>query len=403
MIKKRRFHVLLVLLFFSSTLYAQRAFVNNIIHSVNIDSLMLTVRQLSGDTTVIINNNIDTIKNRYADSTDIKKAANFIKQKLNSFGLTAIEQPFISNGYNGKNIYAIQHASSASYLSQKLYYVICAHYDNLPKASINYGADDNASGVSAVIEAARILSRYALPFNIYYVLFDFEEQGKIGSDFFCNTLDIGTIKAAINLDMIAYDGNNDSVANIHSRNIVGDDVISNKLLSVNTTYPIGLNLTIINPPSYQSDHASFWNYFMPAILFIEDDKHDFNPGYHSINDKINLFNKSYYHSMAKLAIGALADFASDSLTVGINDIMLKQNEIFLYPNPVKNQIHFSHIHSNKVCIKITNTNGEIIFDMELIPQQETITIDLPESIANGLYHVSLMSDGEMINRKFITQ
>jgi hypothetical protein len=203
--------------------------------------------------------------------------------------------------------------------------------------------------------------------------------------------------------MIAYDGNNDSAANIHSRNIAGDDVISNKLLSVNTTYQIGLNLTIINPPSYQSDHASFWNYFMPAILFIEDDKHDFNPGYHTINDKIDLFNKSYYHRMVKLAIGALAEFTSDSLTVGVNDISLNQNEFFLYPNPVKNQIHYSLIHSNKVFVKITNANGEMILETELIPQQETVIINLPESLANGLYHLSLMSDGEITNRKFIKQ
>src|SRR6185369_16361432 len=97
-----------------------------------------------------------------------------------------------------------------------------------------------------------------------------------------------------------------------------------QLVNINTAYHIGLNLNVITPPniSYQSDHASFWKYFMPAVLFIEDDKHDLNPNYHGVNDKINIFNKSYYHRMAKLAIGALADFAADSSFVGVNEFAL---------------------------------------------------------------------------------
>lgn len=43
------------------------------------------------------------------------------------------------------------------------------------------GADDNASGVSALLEVARILFNVSLNHSIIFVLFSGEEQGKLGS------------------------------------------------------------------------------------------------------------------------------------------------------------------------------------------------------------------------------
>ncbi|MEA3409005.1 MAG: M20/M25/M40 family metallo-hydrolase, partial [Candidatus Eisenbacteria bacterium] len=72
------------------------------------------------------------------------------------------------------------------------YYVICAHYDaiaikSFPGSPMWWcdnpapGADDNATGVATVLEAARALSGVSFPFDVRFVLFSGEELGLHGS------------------------------------------------------------------------------------------------------------------------------------------------------------------------------------------------------------------------------
>ena len=83
------------------------------------------------------------------------------------------------------------------------------------------GADDNASGTAAVIEAARIFSQYDFPFTIIYALWDEEEQGLIGSEYYATqAANAGdSILGVINLDMIGYDGNGDGNADVHNSSV----------------------------------------------------------------------------------------------------------------------------------------------------------------------------------------
>lgn len=385
---------------------AQNTFVSQIINTVNIDSLMLTVRQLSGDTSFIFNNKTDSITSRYADSPEINKAALYIEQKFINLGLIPVEQKFNYRGFSGKNIYAFQKGTD----NTKECYIICAHYDNLPPGAKNYGADDNASGVSAVIEAARLLGKHPLPYNIYYLLFDQEESGLIGSDYFAvnhdnaDTIVLGTI----NLDMIAYDGNNDSVANIHIRPLpVKDDLkISNSILHTDSVYQIGLNLKVYSDAGpLNSDHASFWSNLMPAILFIEDDMTgDFNPKYHSIYDRINLFNKSYYHRMAKLAIGTLASFASDSSHVGLNEVYNQQNRISVYPNPSCNLITIEIFDekSTPKTLFIYDQNGNLVLQKNTSINMNKYIIDTTD-LKSGMYYfvIELMNGSRALKKILI--
>jgi hypothetical protein len=56
--------------------------------------------------------------------------------------------------------------------------VIGGHYDSVPGAP---GANDDGSGVAAVLELARVLSQYDWPLDIYFCLWNNEEQGLYGS------------------------------------------------------------------------------------------------------------------------------------------------------------------------------------------------------------------------------
>ncbi|UCC32787.1 MAG: M28 family peptidase, partial [Phycisphaerales bacterium] len=86
-----------------------------------------------------------------------------------SFGLTVTLEPFDYYGATYHNVVGT-HLGTATPDQE---YVIGAHYDSVD----NPGADDNASGVALVLEAARVLSRYESDFTIRFVAFDREEQG----------------------------------------------------------------------------------------------------------------------------------------------------------------------------------------------------------------------------------
>ncbi|HVW61022.1 MAG TPA: M20/M25/M40 family metallo-hydrolase [Puia sp.] len=95
--------------------------------------------------------------------------------------------------------------------------VIGAHYDHLgygedsnglyrgPERLVFNGADDNASGVAAVIELARLLKASGLKTNNYlFIAFSGEELGLFGSKYFVEhpTIDLGKVNYMINLDMV---------------------------------------------------------------------------------------------------------------------------------------------------------------------------------------------------------
>lgn len=298
--------LLVIIVLFSVNVFAQDdLYVSAVLEMVNADSLMTYVKELSGVNQVTIGGSSYTIVSRHKNSTTNNVAANYLKQKMESYGLTVFDQNFSTTG---RNVYAVQ--TGLLYPEQK--YIICAHYDNMPSGSIAPGADDNASGCAAVIEAARILSNFNTAYTIEYVFFDEEEQGLIGSAYFANLARNNNeqILGVFNADMIAWDNNNDGKINIHTKTTANSVFLANSMVSINTGYSIGLNSQVYNPGSSASDHASFWNKNYSAILLIEDYYgNDFNAYYHTVNDKINYFNIPFFTKCSKLIIGTLTSFS----------------------------------------------------------------------------------------------
>jgi len=286
------------------SLYPQST-IQTIINSTNIDSLVHFVKELSGEVSTIIGGSPYTIVSRYKNNASNDKAADYIKQKLQSYGLPTYNQNFSSTG---RNVYGVQ--LGTVYPNKK--YIICAHYDDMPSGSTAPGADDNASGTAAVIEAARIFTQYQSKYTIIYALWDEEEQGLIGSAYYAQQAHNAgdSIMGVINMDMIAWDNDNDGVGEIHIRNYANSTSLKDIMVQVNTTYSVGVIPSIINPGATASDHASFWNNGYGALLLIEEYYGgDFNNYYHTINDKILYFNQPYFHKMSRLALGTVATLA----------------------------------------------------------------------------------------------
>jgi hypothetical protein len=301
--KKIPLFILFVFFSFQNISYTQSSVIQTVLDRTNLDSLMFFVEELSGEVPTIIGGSPQTIVSRHKYQPGNDLAADYIKQKLEGYGLTAYDQWFSGTG---RNVYAVQ--TGTTYPNKK--YIICAHYDDMPSGSTAPGADDNASGTAAVLEAARILSQFLAEYTIVYALWDEEEQGLVGSYYYAQQAYANgdSIMGVVNMDMIAWDSNNSSIADLHTRSVGTSLALKDKMVEVNNLYNLGLTLDIKNPGSTYSDHASFWQFNYGAILLIEDGS-DFNNYYHTVNDLIIHFNQPYFLKMSKTSIGTIAALA----------------------------------------------------------------------------------------------
>ena len=90
---------------FQSNIFPQSPVVQQILTSVNQDSIIKFVRELSGNIPTIINGTSQTIVSRHKNQPGNALAETYIKQKLQSYGMTTTIQSFSTTG---KNVYGVQ-------------------------------------------------------------------------------------------------------------------------------------------------------------------------------------------------------------------------------------------------------------------------------------------------------
>lgn len=310
---------------------AQSPVIQSILDEVRIDSMMLWVSELSGEVPVSIAGTEYSILSRHKNNAGNNQAQLWLMQKLVEMGYTPVEQPFNATG---RNVLVTKPGNGTT---DELV-IICAHYDAMPGGISNApAADDDGSGVGAVLEAARVLRDVEFVHPIVFALWDEEEQGKVGSAFYAadQAADDVLIKGVINMDAIAYDGNGDAKARVHTRPTANSLAIADTVMSVHQQYGIGLDLILTNPGATYSDHASFWNEGYGAVLVIEEFNNDGNPHYHTTTDLTQYFDVPYYEKLAKLSIASTAALAipvTEGMSVPEGSGAPAMN-LYAYPNP----------------------------------------------------------------------
>ncbi len=193
-------------------------------------------------------------------------------------------------------------------------YIISAHYDSHNITCP--GADDDGSGIAAMMEAARIMSQYRFPFTIKFIAFDAEEEKYRGSgDYVGNAKQSGdNIICDIQLDMIGFN-NNTNFANVVRSNELSM-WLANSLSNANSKYGLGLDVRVHNNASYRrSDHFRFWDRGYDAVLISEDeDINNWNPYYHRPSDRIDIINFTQVTKTTQMVIATLADLVETSNT-----------------------------------------------------------------------------------------
>jgi hypothetical protein len=199
--------------------------------------------------------------------------------------------------------------------------LIGAHYDtrdtDLTVAdSVQPGADDNASGVAAVLEIARILAQRPHAATVYCVLFSAEEEGRLGSLAFVRDVVQAQnvpLRAMINLDMIGVPVGPDGVRHDGDLRVYSappDDSPSRDLArliaTTAQTYVPDLTVTVydtLDRPGRWGDHQSFSDAGYGAARLIEpvDDM----TRTHNANDLPDYLDLDYLRHVTQVALAAV--------------------------------------------------------------------------------------------------
>jgi len=234
------------------------------------------------------------------------QAAEYLYNEFASMGLEVRYDNWVYGGYNSNNVEATLPGADPS--SDDIY-IICGHYDTVPGSP---GADDDGSGVAAVLAAAQVMSQCEFNHTIRFVAFSGEEEGLFGSYMYVDEAynNGDDIKGVLNADMIGFalDDYQASYLNVFEDD--GSEWLYDFTFDVNQQYDEYIDLQLIHSGwSWGSDHYYFWEYGYSALFYHE---YEFNHYYHSSGDTIAHMNLTYDVKGTRLIVATLAELAQIS-------------------------------------------------------------------------------------------
>jgi hypothetical protein len=232
----------------------------------------------------------------------VQRAAAYIESELRALGYAVVSREFTAGGRTYRNL----EATLGGTTSRQEVVVLGAHYDTAEDAP---GADDNASGVAAVLELARVFAREPQARTVRFVFFPNEEPpwfptANMGSRHYATAARARNdqIVAMLSIESIGYYDTEPGtqrypfplnlaypdvgdfigfVSNLKSRGLLHRAISA---FRAHARFPTqGAAAPAWVPGVWWSDHWAFWVEGYPAIM-ISDTAPYRNPFYHTPQD-----------------------------------------------------------------------------------------------------------------------
>ena len=187
------------------------------------------------------------------------------------------------------------------------YITVSAHYDHfgVRDGQLVPGADDDASGVAAMLAAADHFSRHRPRRSMLFIAFDGEEEGLRGSRYFVANppIALSSIVLEVNLDMVARGDRNELVAAGTSYSPALKDPLA--AIARGRSIKLVFGHDSGGTPddwTHASDHGPFHSAGVPFIYFGVDD----HPDYHKPTDTVARIRRQFFVDATNLIVDALA-------------------------------------------------------------------------------------------------
>lgn len=329
--------------------------IETLLNQVTENGIAKWIRDLSGENPIVIDGKEYRIRTRYTPelfnpSNQNAKAYPYLTQELIKLGYIPgntiqdhdytydiyismdldqsipIPEPIKIDAISAKNLILTIPGRGPNANQQVL---MTAHLDSIANrdGDVSYltapGAEDNASGVTALLEAADLFRYYKFDRTIKIVFFTGEEHGLHGSKAYVRDFssELPSILGVVNLDMFGYDSDQDMCMELHVGTMSASNTVGTCFMNVINAYNLGVNVDYItNGAIDRSDHASFWAKGVGAVEVLENygthpasfgckGVQDQNPHYHRITDTIDKMYMPATHRIVQTGVGTVASMA----------------------------------------------------------------------------------------------
>jgi hypothetical protein len=256
----------------------------------------------------------------------------YLRAQLDEVGVPVVEHEFVASGQTFVNLEVVAPQAAAS--PEQACIVVGAHYDTVPGTP---GADDNASGVAALLELVAELGTLRLERSLRFVFFPNEEppffpDAGMGSAAYAAQLRQKgvAVQVMLSLEMLGYYSEQPKsqkyppgmglfypdrgnfigfVSNLRSRQQLAE---VKRAFQANTAFPC----ESLAAPEWTivvglSDHRSFWREGYPALM-VTDTAFMRNPHYHRASDTADTLDYTRY---AQVTAGLIATVKELGLTL----------------------------------------------------------------------------------------
>jgi len=258
----------------------------------------------------------DAYSGRKTGTEGAVMARTYIKKRLKDLGLKSYstlpgyEQTFTAVDKNDKKVNATNLVAFIPGKSAEVI-VISGHYDHLGvlQNEIYNGADDNASGVAAMLNVAAFYKKQQPNHTLVFTFFDAGELDWQGSSYFVNhapfTLD--KVLLNVNLDMVSHNDKGE----LYAAGTYHNPALKNYLTHTNPNVKIMLGhdnpAFKIDDWTNQSDQGAFHAKNIPFLYFGVEDHKD----YHRPSDKFENINQAFFLDAANVILQIVDNLDND--------------------------------------------------------------------------------------------
>lgn len=252
-------------------------------------------------------------------------AAEYIIERFESIGLNSINGNYKQGfSFNNRNSEKINGTNLIGYIKGKTnnIIVISAHYDHvgIKNSKIYHGADDNASGVSALLQIAEYFKNNEPLNTIYFIAFDAEEMGLQGAYSFLKDPQTNkkALKLNVNMDMVSHNDKSELYAAGTYQTPILKELIkdADKNTGIKILFGHDIPGTGAEDWTMQSDHGPFSKENIPFLYFGVEDHKD----YHQASDTFENTNQNFFYSATNAILKSIIQLDKKILKIKQNSI-----------------------------------------------------------------------------------
>ena len=282
-----------------------------------------SIRQVSREALLTHLTHLEGERHPFMSRKRLEAAQEYVCAQWRAWNLRVVEDEF---SYMGERFVNLTARPAVVPPGPRL--IIGAHLDTVPGSP---GADDNASGVAAMLEVSRLIAQHSIALPVECVAFTLEELGMVGSAHYVAALRRSKtpLMGMLSLEMVGFTESKGLqhypwflrgrfpptgiylglAANRRSRallNAVARGMRTVDGLPIETLVLPGNGW--IFPEARLSDHSPFWDHGYPALL-VTDTAFFRNPHYHQPSDTVATLNLAFMEKVTQGLVATIEQLA----------------------------------------------------------------------------------------------